>query len=153
LFAIWYLGSEKGWPSFKALINTVWNGNFGVINICMPKKLWLIIMKLVLGFTWVFHHLICSFTVSWFHCPCQHHLYVNQLPQHLPRVNDSFVTWFSTQLTGNHNIDVACCSGLRTFYFEFNSILHILGKSVTDDTIYASGTLKHFVFWISFFVF
>ena len=115
MFAIWYLGSEIGWPSFQALINAVWNGNFGVINICMAKKLWLIIMKLVLRFTWVFQHLICCFTVSWFYCPFQHHLYVNQLPQHLPRINDSFVTWFSTQMTGNHNIDVACCNGLRTF--------------------------------------
>ena len=131
MFAIWYLGSEKGWPSFQALINAVWNGNFGVINICMVKKMWLI-MKLVLGFTWVFQHLICCFTVSWFYCPFQHHLYVNQLPQHLPKVNDSFVTWF---------------------YFEFNWILHILGKSVTDETIYASGALKHFVFWMSFFMF
>jgi hypothetical protein len=45
---------------------------------------------------------------------CHAYIY-NKLPQHLPKVNDSFVTWFSTQMTDNHNIDVACCSGLRTF--------------------------------------
>ena len=111
MFAIWYLGSEKGWPSFQALINAVWNGNFGVINICMAKKLWLVIMKLVLRFSAFDMLFYCKLILLYISAL----LVCQSVTSTLPRVNDSFVTWFSTQMTGNHNIDVACCNGLRTF--------------------------------------